>query len=55
MDFKVTWNTGLILKINKFWKLSPTVLELDFRADIFCSTLNKIQTHSLDTLVLQHQ
>jgi hypothetical protein len=35
LTFKVTWNTGLILNIYILWKLNPTVLEIDFRADNF--------------------
>ena len=36
-----------------FWKLNQTVLELDLWADKFCSSLNGIWTHTIDTL--QHQ
>ena len=32
------------------WKLNQTVLELDFSAIIFCSSLDGIWTHTIDTL-----
>ena len=32
------------------WKLNQTVLELDFRAVKFCSSLYVIWTHTIDTL-----
>jgi hypothetical protein len=32
------------------WKLKHTVLELDFRAVKFCSSLDGIWTHTIDTL-----
>ena len=32
------------------WKLNQTVLELDFRAVKFCSSLDGIWTHTIDTL-----
>jgi hypothetical protein len=32
------------------WKLSQTVLELEFRAVKFCSSLDRIRTHTIDTL-----
>jgi hypothetical protein len=35
------------------WKLNQTVLELDFRAVKFCSSLDGIWVHIIDTL--QHQ
>jgi len=35
------------------WKLNPTVLELDIWADKFCSSLDAICTHTIDTL--RHQ
>ena len=41
------------LKIKPYiyvWKLNQTVLELDFRAVKFCSSLDGIWTHTIDTL-----
>ena len=32
------------------WKLNPTLLELDIWADKFCSSLDAICTHTIDTL-----
>jgi hypothetical protein len=53
LDFKVTWNTRLILNILYFLKFNPTVLELDFWVDIFfCSpTHTHIHVYIIQKLV----
>jgi hypothetical protein len=48
LDLKVTLkDTRLILNIIYVWKWNQTVLELDFRAVIFCSSLHGIWTHAI--------
>ena len=48
-------NSNTVLELSNFcyiyvWKLNQTVLELDFRAVEFCSSLDGIWTHTIDTL-----
>jgi hypothetical protein len=51
LDLKVTLkDTRLILNFIYVWKLNQTMLELDFRAVKFCSSLDGIWTHTIDTL-----